>query len=110
MTAWMDDDEKVKVMFQEIADLKVRMKEMDADLKTKEAIAFAFMDRRKVDKIETGFGNFTRVFYPVWKFSPAVIGLETEVKELKAREKEEGVATISTNRAQLRYTIKKDKE
>ena len=68
------------------------------------------MDKNKTDKIETDFGNFTRVFYPIWQFSSAVTGLETQVKELKGKEKEDGIATVKSNRAQLRYTIKKDKE
>lgn len=110
MSEFLDDQEKVKRVFQEIADLKIRAKELDEQLKVKEAIAYAFMDRQKVDKIATEFGNFTRVFYPVWTFSPAVKELEVKVKELKDTEKKTGVATASSNRAQLRYTSLKEKE
>jgi hypothetical protein len=110
MSEFLDNPDKVKRVFQEIADLKVRAKELDEQLKVKEAIVYAFMDREKIDKVATDFGNFTRVFYPIWQFSPAVKELEGKVKELKDTEKKTGVATASSNRAQLRYTSLKDKE
>jgi SMC interacting uncharacterized protein involved in chromosome segregation len=108
MSEFLDDEKKVKSMFQDIADIKIRMKELEEQLKVKEQIAYAFMDKNKTDKIETDFGKFTRVFYPMWEFSPAVSNLETQVKDLKAKEKEDGIATVKSSRAQLRYTVAKE--
>ena len=108
MSAFLEDKDKVRKVFQEIADIKIRQKELEEQLKTKQAIAFAFMDHEKKDKVETSFGNFTRVFMPIYSFSPAVTKLETEVKELKDKEKSDGVATIKSNRVQLRYSQGKE--
>lgn len=110
MSEFLDDQEKVKRVFQEIADLKIRAKEVAEQLKVKEAIVYAFMNKNKVDKVATDFGNFTRVFYPVWQFSPAVKELETQVSDLKDQEKKNGIAKSISSRAQLRYTSLKDKE
>lgn len=108
MSEFLEDKDKVRKVFQEIADIKVQMKELDDQLKTKQAIAFAFMDHEKMDKVETSFGNFTRVFMPIYSFSKVVEEKEVELKELKNKEKEDGIATIKSNRVQLRYSQGKE--
>lgn len=110
MSEFLADKDKVRTLFQEIADIKVQQKELEDRLKTKQAIAFAFMDREKMDKVETSFGNFTRVFMPIYSFSPAVTKLEDQVKEMKDKEKADGTVTIKSNRVQLRYSAAKEGE
>ena len=110
MSQFLDNPEAVKGLFKEIADIKMKRKELDDELATKESIAYAFMDKQKSDKIETDFGSFTRIRMNIWEFSPAVKAAKDGVKELEASEKESGLAKVKTVRQSLRFNSPKDKE
>ena len=56
------------------------------------------MNELGVEKQEFDFGKFTKASRTKWEYSPQVFQAEKNVKELKNKEQEEGIATkIETN-------------
>ena len=102
---FLDDREKVRELFVRIADIKQRQKDLEDEKRKLEAIAFAYCKRISQDTIRvTGVGTFSRIVSTYYSYSPQVAAKEEEVKELKQKEREEGLAKIKSVTAQLRFT------
>ncbi len=53
------------------------------------------MQKNKLEKVESSFGNFTVGSRKTWSYSPKVTNLEEKVKVAKFKEQERGIAKAS---------------
>lgn len=104
---FFDDKEGVRNLYREIADLKIRKREIEESLKTKEAIALKHMAHVGADNIDTDFGKFIKVPYTRWEFSSNVSQLSDSLKHLQEEEKKTGIAKSKVSGFSIRYLSKK---
>lgn len=103
MNEFFEDKTKVRELFVQIADLKNQMKEMDTELKKKEAIASSFFNHIKKDKVETTFGTFIRISTRIWTYSSQVDAIGEQLKSAKKLEEEQGIAKVANHRISIRF-------
>lgn len=108
MSDFFDNPERAKQLFEDIAKLKHRKAEMEADLKKKEAVALAFMKKKNVNKIESEYGSFSPVTRSWYSHTENVTNMEDEIKKLKKEEIEKGLAKVKSTSVSLRFTSIKE--
>lgn len=85
--------------------IKLEIKALEAQLEAIEPEVSEMLANCGADQIETDLGKFYFTTRKSWKYTDAVKAKETEVKELKKKEEEEGVA-IATESKSLTYRAK----
>ena len=84
----------MKELLQKYADLKVKEKEIAAQIAELAPAILAEIENQGADKIETVFGKFVREVRKTWKYSNTVTRLEDHLTLKKSEEKADGTATF----------------
>lgn len=86
-----------KAKLQEYAAIKKQIEELEMRADEIRPEIVGAMLAEQADKVETEFGDFVMEKRRSWEFSESVTLAEDKVKQLKAKEKAEGVATYTEN-------------
>jgi hypothetical protein len=79
-------------LYTQYAEMKNAHRVLGERMEEINSIILEEMLARSENQKKFDFGNFTVVKKPVWKYSDVVKGIETTLKEIKAKEQKEGVA------------------
>lgn len=89
-------EEQLKEKFLRYEILKNEIKSLEEELDQIKPIIIENM--KDDDKIEAKNGAFTIQLKKKWKYSPAVVNLEADVKEMKKSEEADGTAEFEESR------------
>ena len=107
--SFLEDKEKVKKIFLDLAEVRHQEKELEKRRQTLEGIANAFFDRILEAKVKLAdIGTFSRSIVQYYNYSPALKTKEDEIKELKKSEIESGIAKVKTVSKQIRFYAAKE--
>lgn len=84
-----------KTLLKEYAKLREKIADLEKTEKILKEAIIKDMEKNKLEKLESEFGNFTKAARKVWSYSKKVLKLEEEVKLKKIEEQEKGVAKMS---------------
>lgn len=107
--SFLEDKEKVKKIFLDLAEVRRQEKELEKRRQTLEGIANAFFDRIPEGKVKLAdIGTFSRSIVQYYSYSPAIKTMEEEVKVLKKSEIESGTAKVKSVSKQIRFYAAKE--
>lgn len=98
-----------KELFEQYAALKVKEKEVAAEIKALQPALMAEIDQTEEKKVEAEFGLFSITSRRTYKYSDAVAKAEEKVDKLKEKEMAEGVATFTESKS-VRFEVPKNKD
>ncbi len=81
-----------KTLIKKYSNLRLKIKELEEQEQELRVEILDEMDKNKLDKVESEYGNFTVGRRKTWVYSKKVEALEERVKIAKYKEQEEGVA------------------
>ena len=97
----------IEKLFEVYADLKIKEKEIQEQIKITAELLLPQMIEKNTDKlVKDGIGTLSLESRKTWKYSPRVIELEGKVDDLKSQEKADGTATYAESR-NLKFTAYK---
>lgn len=82
-----------KPQLERYAVIKSQITELEAEAEKIKPEIVASMEAEEAEKVETDFGAFVLEKRRTWEFSEKIQMAENDVKEMKAKEKGEGIAT-----------------
>jgi hypothetical protein len=91
--------------YKDYAELTRQIKELEDKQLFLKNIIMNDLEANKLFKLQTDFGTFSRVVAAKYRFSDNVKSLEDSVKELKEKEKHEGIAKYEET-ISLRFQLK----
>lgn len=96
----------MKKIYQEYADLKVKAKEIDLQMKAINTKIIEDMEAKGETKLETPFGKFLLKTLTTWKYSDAVDTQKAKLVKLQEKEQAEGIAE-ATEKSSLTFNAPK---
>ena len=107
--SFLEDKEKVRKIFMDLAEVRQREAELKERRQTLEGIANAYFDRIPEAKVKIGqVGTFSRVVRTFYNYSPVVTTMEDEIKNIKKLEIEKGVAKVKSASKEIRFYAAKE--
>ena len=89
----MNKQEEIKLRLAQYADLKRAEKQLKADIGVLKPIILDYMNEDATKELEAEVGTFTIQSRRTWKYSDDVDQVESNLKEKKKIEQQEGTAT-----------------
>lgn len=107
--SFLDDKEKVRKVFLDLAELRGQEAELKKRKQTLEGIANAWFDKNPDSKASIAqVGTFSRAFRTFYNYSPAITTMEEELKLVKKTEIETGLAKVKVITKEIRFYAAKE--
>ena len=107
--SFLEDKEKVRKIFLDLAEVRGQEAELKKRKQTLEGIANAYFDRIPEAKVKIAqVGTFSRVMRTFYTYSPAVTIIEEDLKKMKKVEIETGNAKVKTASKEIRFYAAKE--